>query len=103
MAISGTEYHTGDILVLQFVNDLPEFGEIKDIVINKDRGAAFIVRVLQTECYNYHYHSYEVTDLESFRIVIQDELVDFHPLCLHELSVSSGIVVKLVQLKYNVI
>ena len=54
MAINGTQYHTGDALVLQCVQDLPEFGEVKDVLINEDKGVAFVVQVLQTECFNYH-------------------------------------------------
>ena len=49
MAINGTSYHTGDILVLRCVDDFPEFGEVKEIVIGTERGVAFIVFVLQTD------------------------------------------------------
>ena len=37
MAINGTRYHTGDILVLRCVDDFPEFGEVKEIVIDNER------------------------------------------------------------------
>jgi hypothetical protein len=94
--------HKEDIVVLQCIHDLPEFGQVKDIVIEEDQRVAFVVNILQTECFNYHYHSYEVTDSGEFRLVRQDQLIDFHPLCLHQFSVL-GVAVKSVQLKYNVI
>ena len=42
--------HTRDILVLRCVDDFPEFGEVKKIVIDNEREVAFVVCVLETEC-----------------------------------------------------
>ena len=50
MTINGTRYHTGDILVLRCVDDFPEFGKVKEIVVDNERKVVFVVCVLQTEC-----------------------------------------------------
>ena len=69
------------------VDDFPEVGEVKVIVIDNERGMASVVCVLQTEYFNHHHHSCEVTDYEEFRLVNQDQFLAFHHLCLHNLSI----------------
>jgi hypothetical protein len=41
------QYHMGDILVLRFVDDLPEFAGIKDIVFDDDKVSAFWSRFMK--------------------------------------------------------
>lgn len=41
------QYHMGDIVVLRFVDDLPEFAGIKDIAIDDDKDSAFWSRFMK--------------------------------------------------------
>ena len=101
LSVNGTIYHTQDIVVTEFAEDLPQFGEIVDIVVNKD-GAAFVVHMLQTDCFNDHFHSFEVHDSGNFRIVDQPQLSDYHPLAIQERVRTPGTILRLVSLKYDI-
>lgn len=48
---------------------MPEFGEIADIVTSYIEGPAIVVHVLETQQFNHHYHSYEVTHAENFKLI----------------------------------
>ena len=103
MSIGGTPNNKEDIVVIGFLPDMPEFGQIDDIVASSKEGPAFVVQILQTQRFNHHYHGYEVTHAEYFKLVKQDQLADFHPLTLQKLLLSSNVSLLLVVMKYDIV
>lgn len=90
--ISGTKYSLQNVVVLDS-GLLPQFGIIRDIIINDVHQPFLVCEKLTTCCFSSHYHSYEVIlpNPAIFCICKQSELYDYSVLSLyhvHSLFVS---------------
>ena len=75
-------------MVLQS-NLLPLFGVIKDILFHCDE-YYFGCCMLDTQCYNAHFHAYEVTSTSEYILCTQSDLADHYVLSYYNLSTSSS-------------
>jgi hypothetical protein len=95
-------YKPGAILVLS--NELlPEFGEIQNILVYNTSHCLFMCKLYVTNCFNPHFHSYEVYPIDPARTTFttQSNLFDYHVVAMH--SLSSFPHFKFVTLKYHLL
>ena len=97
--INGSVYKCG-ALVITDSDLMPTFAKIIDIIFpHPDCTPMFVCVKYTTNCFNYHYHSYEVTPLEEHFIIHQSDLVDHH--IVHQYEIDFHTV--FVPLKYHVL
>lgn len=97
--INGTTYKFGAIVVIN--SDLmPEFGKIVDIlIIHQDSSCLFVCETFFTDCFNAHYHGYEVIPSKEITIIKQSNLIDHHVLHDYKINFSHS----LIPLKYHIL
>ena len=85
--VLGTTYRSGAIVVLS-VDLVPTFGLISDIIIKEVNNYFIVCEILHTECFNTHYHAYEVSrdTLPKFSFVKQTHLADHSVLGMYKQS-----------------
>ena len=88
--IGGTVYKTDDVAAVSS-NLLPLFGRIIDIFIVDVSDCYFVFELLVTECFNSHYHAFEVRKQtqQPIQLVVckQSDLIDYHVLGLYTIPV----------------
>lgn len=86
-------------MVLQS-NLLPLFGVLIDIFFHNAE-YYFVCSVLHTECYNAHFHAYEVSNAPvEYTVCTHSDLIDHHVLSRYNLSTSSS---QFIPMKYHLI
>ena len=80
----GHRYSRNEAVILDFVDDEYVFGKILKVFI-VDNVVYLMCNVLVTECYNSHFHAYEVCDGYTNMLVEINKLFDYHPLGLYKL------------------
>ena len=82
---------------------MPQFEVINDAIEVNSEECFFIFRLLETHCFNHHFHCYEVTPLNQPEHLFcsQNALANYH--VLHEYSIISTLAVLdlTVPLKYH--
>ena len=58
--IRGTCYKPGAVVIVQ-TNLMPQFGLIDEIVVIDVENYFFVCHLFVTDCFNHHFHSYEVS------------------------------------------
>jgi hypothetical protein len=83
--------------------DLPQFGQVQDILVVENLQVYLVVEVLNTCCFSDHHHSYEVIKISNPEIAIfmPSELKDFQALHMRQVR-SEMRTVKLITPKYNI-
>ena len=59
MGMDGVTYKPGEVVILE-LNVVPQFGLIVHIIIEDNHNYYLVCKVLTTECFNSHFHSYQV-------------------------------------------
>ena len=58
---------------------MPSFGKIVDIIfLHRNCTGVFVCEKYHTDCFNHHYHSYEVIPMKDIVIIKQCDLFDYH-------------------------
>ena len=85
--MNGTIYKPGGVVVLSMEAD-PTFGLIEDIIVFSTDVFYLVCEELTTDCFNSHFHSYEVTCSisKSFIMCEPSDLYDHNVLELYKLS-----------------
>ena len=86
--INGTDYFSGDVLVTGRQNDESlQFALIDEFILT-DHDVYFICQELQTHYYDAHYHAFAVENDDCGPNVKleYDELLEYYPLALHNIS-----------------
>jgi hypothetical protein len=79
--VCGLTYKKGCCIVTGYSHDLPEFGEVKDIVCHLSR-VYLVVKLLNTIEFTEHFHSFGVSvpTVAKWKVLLQSELHDYHVL-----------------------
>ena len=97
--IGGTNYHKEGVVVLQS-NLVPLFGIITDIMVHENQ-YYFICNTSHMECFNHHFHAYEVSKCPvDFAITTASDVVDHNVLTPYSLSSHSTY---FVPMKYHIV
>ena len=82
---------------------MPQFGLIDEILVIDVENYFFLCRLFVTDCFNHHFHSYEVswTIPPLFNVYMQTDLADHH--VLHQYKLSSWPSISFIPLKYHII
>lgn len=94
--IGGSVYKMDDIVAVS-TNLLPVFGRILAIIMQDVTQCYFICEILITDCFNSHYHAYEVRKQKLPTPIIichQSTFVDHHVLGLYHVSSLSFVSLK---------
>ncbi len=79
---------------------MPSFAEIVDIVfLRSDSTCLFVCKMYVTDCFNKHYHSYEVLSTEEVLIIKQSDLTDYHVLHKYKIHFETTFI----PLKYHIL
>jgi hypothetical protein len=100
--VSGILYKRDCCVASGYVDDLPEFGEVKEIICYSSE-VYLVVKLLKTVEFNDHFHCYEVsarTD-ELWKVLLQSELHDYHVLHKSSIVDFSGQALDVIVLKYD--
>ena len=100
--IDGRNYKQGAVVSLES-DLLPLFAIIEDIVLYNSTTVLFVVQLLVTDCFNSHFHSYEV--LPSYPLqFVACEYTDFKDAhVLHHYKLSSKPDLLYIPMKYHII
>ena len=60
MKVKMYQYTSNSILTLRQESDVPVFGEVSEIFVYNACRVIFIVHEMTTQCFNEHYHVYQV-------------------------------------------
>lgn len=65
-------------VVVLHLDNVPVFGSIVDIIVLQEDEFHLVCEVLHTECFNSHFHAYEICNNEEpeFNVCMIHELVD---------------------------
>ena len=96
--ISGTTYKRKTVVVYEYVDDMPVFGEIVEIFVSPINECLFVLKLLTSLCFCAHLHSYEVGLTNTIIIARQHEFLDHYP--LHTTTLNSKCFVRL---KYSIV
>lgn len=79
--VSGITYKWGCCVNTGYFDDLPEFGEVKQIICHKSL-VYLAINILKTVQFNDHFHCYEVSvrTVEVCKVLLQSELHDYNVL-----------------------
>lgn len=92
-------YKPSSIIVVQS-NLTPTFAEIVDILLVGDANTCiFLCKEIINQCFNEHYHSYEVLKSDNWMAVKQTDLVDHHILSLYHIDTAD---IYYIPLKYHI-
>lgn len=101
VTVSGTTYRPGGVLVKDSALT-PDFVEIVDILlIGADSLCVFMCKRFITDCYNHHFHAFEVAQSEEVVVVEQSSLFDFHVLSQYKLRTHPDVV--FISMKYHIV
>ena len=66
-------------------NLMPQFGVIDDIIVADSEECFSMCRLLETHCFNHHFHCYEVTPLNppEHLFCSQNALANYYVLRIH--------------------
>ena len=97
-----TLYRVGVIVLSKVVNDVPQFGEVVDIVLHHSVKALLVIDMLDTGRFNRHFYAYEVKERANrvLQVCTQGDLADHHTLCAYTPQNSGQF---MVPLKYYVL
>ena len=93
VCIQGHRYRPGCAVVLKYVNDLPKFGLVKEIVVIQD-SKFFIVRVMDIEQFNFKVLAYVLNPTDRLALVCHSDLYSKWPLNLHKVNGKFSVVNK---------
>ncbi len=98
----GTLYKPGGVVVLH-VDNVPVFGNIIDLFVLTVDDFYFVCEILHTECFNPHFHAYQVckADKIQYHICKVSHLSDHY--CLSKYQLSSYSSSWFVSLKYYLV
>ena len=84
MKMNGTEYKPGAVVVVS-MDLLPLFGLIKDIIVFDVSEYYLVCELLQTICFDVHFHSYEVAHVHTHGTILcrPKDLIDRNVLGLY--------------------
>jgi hypothetical protein len=101
--VLGTVYKAQCCVLIGYHLDLPQFGQVQDILVVENLQVYLVVEVLNTCCFSDHHHSYEVIKISNPEIAIfmPSELKDFQALHMRQVR-SEMRTVKLITPKYNI-
>ena len=93
--VCGTRYCRQSVVVLNCAL-VPEFGLVRDIVLDDLQQPCLVCEILLTDCFVYHYHSYKVLHLTPavFCIKKPSELYDHSLLSMYSVESSLYITLK---------
>lgn len=96
--VDGTIYKTGGAIILE-TGLVPTFGKIVDLVVLHE-SYYLVCEVMFTDCFNHHFHSYEISTLQPINYVLckPSDLPDHNVLGIYNISNSHFI-----SLKYHII
>ena len=85
MRIRGTLYSVGTVVLTKFIEDMPVFGRIVDIVLHESTKPLLVIDLLETMCFNKHFYAYEVKEntIRAFYLCTQSDLADYHTLSIY--------------------
>ena len=85
MRICGTTYSIGAVVLTKFIEDMPIFGRIVDIVLHESMKPLLVIDLLETTCFNKHFYAYEVKEkiIRAFYVCPQSDLADYHTLSIY--------------------
>jgi len=100
--VCGTLYRVGVIVLVKMMSDMPQFGQVVDIVLHHSTKPLLVVDTLDTVRFNRHFYAYEVNEktTRAFQVIKQEELADHHTLCAYTPQNSQQF---MVPLKYYVL
>ena len=80
VSVSGTMYSPGGVVITS--NSLmPVLAEIRDILmVDENQLCIFICNHLTTQCFNHHFHSYQLTPSTETILIKHNDLFDFYVL-----------------------
>lgn len=81
--MNGTTYKPGMAVFLAYNHYMPEFGQIKEILMIEDKTYLATLKFV-TEVFNSHFNSYEVALTSSWHICEVASLLDHHPLWAYQ-------------------
>lgn len=85
--INGIEYKHHDVIAIGYVNEMPVFGIITNILIHKEElTCSFWYDVLHTEIFNLHFRAYEVKYANSKGHIPIENLISRTPTILHRID-----------------
>ena len=82
--INGTKYTEGNILICAIFDDEPIFGKITDIIVMDNNLCLFVLDAYEVVTYNKHYNAYEVKSIQETVLCQQEDLADYHILCINK-------------------
>ena len=85
MRIHGTLYSVGAVVLTKFIEDMPVFGRIVDIILHGSMKPLLAIDVLEATCFNKHFYAYEVKEknIREFYLCTQSDLADYHTLSIY--------------------
>ena len=101
-SVSGTMYRPGGVVITSS-SLMPVFAEIIDILIvhvDENQLCLFICSHFTTQCFNHHFHSYELTPSKDTILIKQNDLFDFYVLTPYKIHAHTNTV--FVPLKYHI-
>ena len=78
-------YSSGDVVVLGFCNDDYVFGLMKYVIACRGKIYLACTRLI-TEYFDSHFNSYKVCEEDFITLHTIDQLLDYHPLGLYQIS-----------------
>jgi hypothetical protein len=82
--VGGTKYVVGCVLITALCHGLYSFGQVDKIMVVEGNNVIFQCKALQLVKFENHLNAHEVWITEEVQFVNHKDLVDFHPLGLHE-------------------
>ena len=85
MVFEGQRYSSGDVVVLGFCDDDYLFGLMKCVIACRGKIYLACTRLI-TEYFDSHFNSYKVHEADFITLHTIDQLLDYHPLGLYQIS-----------------
>jgi hypothetical protein len=100
--VMGTMYKRKCCVVISSHLQLPQFGQVQDMVIHNS-DVYFVIEVLNTIQFYNHYYSYEISHSQNpqYDLCLQSELPDFQVLHIHHVMTAAR-AMNLVLPKYDI-
>ena len=92
--VNGSKYNLSSVLVIGHEDDLPQFGQVSEVLVTDSGAVVFEVNVLHTESYDIHYHAYIVKPSHQNKSIPFHQIFSSHPLTLNTLNHIKYIVLK---------
>ena len=73
------------VVLTKFIEDMPVFGQIVDIILHGRMKPLLAIDVLETTCFNKHFYAYEVKEksIREFYLCTQSDLAKYHTLSIY--------------------